>query len=42
MEDMIRAEKLTFNYEQSDDGIKDIDFSVKDLPETAAAVSLLF
>ena len=30
MEDMIRAEKLTFNYEQSDDGIKDIDFSVKD------------
>ena len=27
---MIRAEKLTFNYEQSDDGIKDIDFSVKD------------
>ena len=26
---MIRAEKLTFNYEQSDDGIKDIDFSVK-------------
>ena len=30
MEDMIRAEKLTFNYEQSDDGIKDIDFSVKE------------
>ncbi len=30
MEDMIRAEKLTFNYEQSDDGIKDIDFYVKD------------
>ena len=27
---MIRAEKLTFNYEQSDDGIKDIDFSVKE------------
>ena len=27
---MIRAEKLTFNYEQSNDGIKDIDFSVKD------------
>ena len=27
---MIRAEKLTFNYEQSDDGIKDIDFYVKD------------
>ena len=27
---MIRAEKLTFNYEQSDDGIKDIDFSIKD------------
>ena len=26
---MISAEKLTFNYEQSDDGIKDIDFSVK-------------
>lgn len=30
MEDMIRAEKLTFNYEQSEDGIKDIDFSIKD------------
>lgn len=30
MEYMIRAEKLTFNYEQSDDGIKDIDFSVKE------------
>ena len=30
MEDMIRAEKLTFNYEQSDDGIKDIDLSVKE------------
>ena len=29
MEDMIRAEKLTFNYEESNDGIKDIDFSVK-------------
>ena len=29
MEDMIRAEKLTFFYEQSEDGIKDIDFSVK-------------
>ena len=26
---MIRAEKLTFNYEESNDGIKDIDFSVK-------------
>lgn len=27
---MIRAEKLTFNYEQSNDGINDIDFSIKD------------
>ena len=26
---MIRAEKLTFNYEQSNDGIKNIDFSIK-------------
>lgn len=26
---MIRAEKLMFNYEESNDGIKDIDFSVK-------------
>ena len=30
MEDMIRAEKLTFYYEQSNDGIRDINFSIKD------------
>ncbi len=29
MEDMIKAEKLTFCYEQSKDGIKDINFNIK-------------
>ena len=46
MDEMIRAEKLDFLYEQSKDGIKDVDFSIKGsevilLAGTSAAANLL-